>query len=262
MVFWIMQINSVLQIVANRVSFLILGQKHARRLKLGTLAVTGIITMSGLVTWLPAVMQLTPVFVDFSLKWDRATKAVFAVTDLGLNLVFLRLVWQKLISAGLTKYWSLFRFNCCLTFLSVSLDVGLIGIESAAGAKLYLCFNPLVFLSKLHIELSMAEMMARIVRSSNRLNTVPVVSASMDEEQIDQATMIIGSGGGHRYEPWYPDQAEEDEDEEEGGRGRGRGGPGGPGGQCDGENRIWYAAMCRDIEMRETGRSGHIHIMM
>lgn len=93
--FWTLQINSLLPILANCVSFLVLRRSCIRRLKLGSLAITGMIAMSGLATWLPAVMQLTPAFVEFSWEWDRTTKAVFALTDLGLDVLFLQSVWQN-----------------------------------------------------------------------------------------------------------------------------------------------------------------------
>lgn len=91
------------------------------------------------------------------------------------------------------------------------LDVGPIGIEPTHSTKLHLAFNLLVFVNKLQSELSMAEMLVRTVRCTTRLNTVPVVNLSLDEDLIDQAAMLIG-GGGHRYGPWHPEQAEEPED--------------------------------------------------
>ena len=194
-IYWSFQINCVLQIVANRVSFLISQPRNVRILKFGILAITVTMNLTVSPTWIPGELQITETVVAFNKMWDRTTKAVFSAVDLVLNFIFLRLVWQKLISEGLAKYWALFRFNCCLITLSVLLDVCLIALESAASAKLYLCFNPLVFLGKLHIELSMADMLARIVRSANALNILPTNNTVMNEEQFQQVTTIIRGGG-------------------------------------------------------------------
>ena len=120
----------MLQVLANRVSFLIIRRKIIRFLKLTVLAITGVIVLTVGCTWIPATLQLSPGIVTFSHDWDRATKAVFAATDLGLNVTFLMLVHQELISAGLTKYWPLFRANCGMVFVSISMDVIFIGLES------------------------------------------------------------------------------------------------------------------------------------
>lgn len=194
-IYWSLQINCVLQILANRVSFLIAQPRNVRILKFGILAFTVTMNLSVTPIWILGELQATEIVTTWNRIWDRVTKAVFSAVDLVLNFIFLRLVWQKLISEGLAKYWALFRFNCFLITLSILLDVCLIALESAASAKLYLCFNPLVFLGKLHIELSMADMLARVVRSANALNTLPTTNTVMNEEQVQQVTMIIRGGG-------------------------------------------------------------------
>lgn len=50
--------------------------------------------------------------------------AIFSIIDLSLNLRFVQLVRNRMVSHGLNnKYLSLFQFNCGMILASVSLDV-------------------------------------------------------------------------------------------------------------------------------------------
>lgn len=115
------QLQCILQVVANRLSFLM--YKRSRRLRLSIFCMMTFITITGTSTWVPGSMQLSPSITYVASVWDRCTKAVFSAVDLGLNAAFLHMVWCKLVSAGLTKYKLLFRFNVCMVILSISLDV-------------------------------------------------------------------------------------------------------------------------------------------
>lgn len=116
-----MQIQCILQIVANRLSFMTF--KRSRKLRLTVFYIMTFITVTGSCTWVPGSLQLSPTIAFVGSLWDRCNKAVFSAVDLCLNVVFLRMVWCKLVSTGLTKYKLLFRLNTCMVFLSVSLDV-------------------------------------------------------------------------------------------------------------------------------------------
>ena len=111
----------ILQVVANRLSFMTL--ERSRKLRLAVFSIMTFATVTGSCTWLPGSLQLSPTITLVGSVWDRCIKAVFSAVDLGLNATFLRMVWCKLVSTGLTKYKSLFWLNTCMVFLSISLDV-------------------------------------------------------------------------------------------------------------------------------------------
>lgn len=54
----------------------------------------------------------------------------------------------------------------------------LIGSMSIGTGVVYIQFHPLVYLIKLHIELNMAELMAKVVRASNPINTIDTTLCS------------------------------------------------------------------------------------
>lgn len=132
-VLWAIQLQCVLQVIANRLSFLVLDRRRSKAIKLGVLFIVAFITVAGGCTWIMASMRLSSFLVDFSHVFDRANKGLFAATDLALNAAFLYLLWRQLIAAGLAKYWSIFRYNGCCIVLSISLDIILIGVESASS---------------------------------------------------------------------------------------------------------------------------------
>ncbi|KAK6083076.1 hypothetical protein SCUP234_03904 [Seiridium cupressi] len=133
----------------------------------------GITPPSVFCIWLPARLQISETYMRVNDIWDRTEKAIFAVVDAGLNCYFMWTVRTNLISAGLVKYQPLFRFNLMMVCISVALDVVLIGSMSIGTGVIYIQFHPLVYLIKLHIELNMAELIAKVVRASNPINTAP-----------------------------------------------------------------------------------------
>lgn len=118
---WLVHMQCHLQIVANRLTFLL--AHRGRRIRWITFGVMTLITVSGSCSWLPASIELNPEIVRFNSVWDRCVKILFSLLDLSLNGLFLRLVYCKLVSAGLSKYWPLFWLNSLMVFVSISLDV-------------------------------------------------------------------------------------------------------------------------------------------
>ncbi|RBQ84409.1 hypothetical protein VDGD_20887 [Verticillium dahliae] len=55
--------------------------------------------------------------------------------------------------------------------ISMSLDVMLIGLMSLSNNFVYTLFHPLAYLAKLHIEMNMAQLIAKVVKSSHELNS-------------------------------------------------------------------------------------------
>ncbi|KAK8074440.1 hypothetical protein PG997_009103 [Apiospora hydei] len=180
LIFWLIQMQCILQIVANRVSVLMASQREARNVKLGILLIMTFLTFSVACTWMPARLQISPYIIRVN------DQGHFLCTDLALNIFFLKTVSRKLISAGLTKYKILFRYNACMICISMLIDASYIGVMSlqspvTSGAFSshslipgltvvclisYFQFNPLVLLWKLYIELNLAELIAKVVHAS------------------------------------------------------------------------------------------------
>ncbi|KAK9780855.1 hypothetical protein AB5N19_07330 [Seiridium cardinale] len=171
--FWVVQMHCILQIIINRVSLVMVNKVLARNLKLGVFLIVLLINISVFCIWLPARLQISKTYMRVNDIWDRTEKAIFAVVDAGLNCYFMWTVRTNLISAGLVKYQPLFRFNLMMVCISVALDIVLIGSMSIGTGVIYIQFHPLIYLIKLHIELNMAELIAKVVRASNPINTAP-----------------------------------------------------------------------------------------
>lgn len=118
---WLVHMQCILQIVANRLAFLL--AHRGRRIRWIVFGVMTFLTVSGSCSYLPASIELNPRIMRFNSVWDRCIKVLFSTVDLSLNGLFLHLVYSKLVSAGLTKYWPLFWLNSSMVFVSISLDV-------------------------------------------------------------------------------------------------------------------------------------------
>lgn len=128
---WAIQTQLLLQIVANRVSLIMVEPRKARNLKWGLFLAVGAVNVAVAVIWISAQMPgATPSQVTLNLMFERAEKAFFLVVDLGLNVYFLYLVRFRLITDGLSKYWRLLHFNAAIVLLSTSMDCLLLGFLS------------------------------------------------------------------------------------------------------------------------------------
>ncbi|RSL49153.1 hypothetical protein CEP51_015538 [Fusarium floridanum] len=163
---WVFQIHCIMQIIINRIALLAVSQTTVRRIKWGTFGILVVINISVFCIWIPARLQISQTYIHINDIWDRVEKGIFAVIDLALNFYFVYLVRSSLISYGLTKYVALYRFNLVMVVISISMDILIIASMSFSNTFLYVEFHPLAYLVKLHIELSMAELIAKIVKAS------------------------------------------------------------------------------------------------
>ena len=177
----------------------------------------GLINISVFCIWIPARLQISPTFVHVNEIWDRMEKAIFCIMDVILNVYFVYLVRSRLISNGLTKYNRLFKFNIFMIFVSMSLDVSigfslppspflyiigrlihipkqivLIGVMSLGQGFIYVQFHPLVYILKLHIELNMADLIGKIVKSENNGSSYP--STGGNKRSGGKSTGGLGGG--------------------------------------------------------------------
>ncbi|RYP43147.1 hypothetical protein DL770_011827 [Monosporascus sp. CRB-9-2] len=173
---WSIQIQFLMQIIINRVSLLMDDPLMVRRLKWTVFSIILCLTTSVIIIWIPASLQISQTWHEANAVWDRAKQAVLMIMDVCLNGYFLYCVRNRLIANGLRKYKSLFRFNAFMVFIVVALDATFIGLMSLDLSTAYLQFQPVAYLSKLYIEMNMAELIRKIVKSTNELNGVTYIS--------------------------------------------------------------------------------------
>ncbi|KAH7012786.1 hypothetical protein B0J12DRAFT_747120 [Macrophomina phaseolina] len=165
---WAIQTQLLSQIIANRVSLIMMNKRKARLLKWGLFVAIGTINIAVYAIWIPAHMpSATETRVVLNRVFERIEKSFFLIVDFGLNLYFLYLVRYRLIADGLSKYWPLFKFNAAIVVVSVAMDVLLLGLLSLPNPYHYVQFAPIAYIVKLHIELTMAVLISKVVRSSS-----------------------------------------------------------------------------------------------
>ncbi|KAF7554974.1 hypothetical protein G7Z17_g2504 [Cylindrodendrum hubeiense] len=164
--FWAIQVQLLLQIIINRLDLLIVVPGRATRLKWLLFVIILALNISVFVIWMPARLQISDKWVHLNLIWDRCEKIIFAIVDGGLNGYFIFLVRARINNDGLTKYVGLYRTNLVLIGISLSLDVVLVGLVSLNSKLIYLSFQPVCYLLKLQIEMTMADLITKVVRSS------------------------------------------------------------------------------------------------
>ncbi|RYP13323.1 hypothetical protein DL765_006913 [Monosporascus sp. GIB2] len=165
---WAIQTQLLPQIIANRVSLITTNKRFARKLKWGLVISIGCINIAVCYIWTTAQMPSATAYqIMLNHMFEKAEKSFFLVVDLGLNLYFLYLVRFRLIADGLSKYWRLFNFNAGIVVVSTSMDILLLGFLSLPDPYLYVQFAPLAYIVKLHIELIMAVLISKVVRSGS-----------------------------------------------------------------------------------------------
>ncbi|KAH6959808.1 hypothetical protein BKA56DRAFT_195582 [Ilyonectria sp. MPI-CAGE-AT-0026] len=123
-VLWSIQIQCLMQIIINRVAFLMQVPAHATRLKCAAFFIVLAVTIVSFCLYIPARLQISGTYTDAYNSWIHIKKSILLAVDAGLNLCFIYLVRSHLIAAGLVKYQKLYQFNLCMIFVSISLDVG------------------------------------------------------------------------------------------------------------------------------------------
>ncbi|KAH6856176.1 hypothetical protein B0I37DRAFT_333459 [Chaetomium sp. MPI-CAGE-AT-0009] len=171
LVMWTIQLQCLMQILANRLTLIMYDPVKERRLKQGLFILIGLINVSVFCLWVPARLQISPTFIHANEIWDRIEKGLFALVDMAMNGYFMWLVKSKLVSSGLTKYNLVYKYNLVMACVSVSLDILLIGIMWFPDDTIYVQVHPLVYLVKLRIEMSMAELVGKVAKMSQQLDS-------------------------------------------------------------------------------------------
>ncbi|KAB8212810.1 hypothetical protein BDV33DRAFT_186102 [Aspergillus novoparasiticus] len=174
LVFWVFEIHFLMQIVINRIMVVAEKRRQVIIVRWSVAAFLTCINIAVFCIWVPAHLDPPPSeqYVIANRYWDRTSKILILLVDAALNIWFVSVVQHRLVKHhGLSKYTSLVRFNIYFIFLSIGLDVLLIGLMSLQNQLVYIQFHPVVYVAKLNIELAMADLLKEAAR-------LPVVSYS------------------------------------------------------------------------------------
>ncbi|KXJ84645.1 hypothetical protein Micbo1qcDRAFT_142132 [Microdochium bolleyi] len=194
MAFWVVEMQCILQIIINRVALISHNPTEVRRIRLGVFAIAIAMNLAGYLIWIPAQLQINPYWVYINSRWERSEKVLYALVDMALNAYFMYNVRTKLIQMGLIKYKKLLRANIAMACVSVGMDILVLGAMSLPSTILYAQFHPFQFLVKLFIELFMADLIAKIVREENRMNTIYTDTGGTTVEEM--AVIMAEQGPG------------------------------------------------------------------
>ncbi|RDW77590.1 hypothetical protein BP6252_05643 [Coleophoma cylindrospora] len=188
---WVFELHLYFQIIINRCGVVADDKDMIRRLKIITAALIFLINISVYTIWIPSQLDPPPfqILVIVNKYWDRTTKGILMAIDICLNYYFLRVVQQRLVkNHGLIKYKPLVHFNAWLMVVSLLMDALLIGLESVSlknHSVVFDQFHPLVYLVKLHIELSMADLITKLAKSSAEDRINDFYNSNHDREFLD-----------------------------------------------------------------------------
>ncbi|VUC31026.1 unnamed protein product [Clonostachys rosea] len=181
---WAIQVQCLYQIILNRAGLIADNTALVRRLKWAVFSFIVLINIAVACIWIPAQLQISQRYIRINEIWDRTEKVILAILDVCLNLYFIYLVRSTLIARGLSRYVTLYRVNIFMISISMTMDVLIITMMSLNNSYLYVSidhtpfqtlltntnissyvfFHPLAYLIKLHIELSMADLIAKLVK--------------------------------------------------------------------------------------------------
>ncbi|CAH0038021.1 unnamed protein product [Clonostachys solani] len=159
-------VQFLLQIIVNRCAILVTDRVFILRVKWGTAALITMVNISVYCIWIPARLQISERYIHINEIWDRCEKVIYLIVDGALNFLFMRIVRQDLVKLGLRKYNGLVKFNIFIIGFSLSMDVLIIAMMSLKNT--YMQFHPLAYIVKLKIEMSMANLIAKIAKAQAR----------------------------------------------------------------------------------------------
>ncbi|TFK96678.1 hypothetical protein BDV98DRAFT_608089 [Pterulicium gracile] len=163
---WIIQLQCLIQLIVNRICILVNNRSQRRLLKWSMFAWIGFINITVAICWIPATLQISDKWVRATYIYDRVEKVLYLITDAGLNYMFIWIVNRQLVSNGLTKYSKLVRFNKLIIWVSLAMDVLIIGLMFMKNPLVYLMSHPLAFIIKLEIEMSMSNLIILVARGT------------------------------------------------------------------------------------------------
>ncbi|KAI1764639.1 hypothetical protein GGR53DRAFT_530299 [Hypoxylon sp. FL1150] len=187
LVFWVFEIQLLMQIIINRIAVIAESRTTIRKLKYGTAIFITMINIAVFCIFIPSHLDppVSQLYVTINKYWDRTSKCLICAVDAGLNYYFSRTVRKRLVEQhGLVKYKPLAKFNDMLMVISILMDVMLIGLMSLSNPIVFVQFHPVTYLVKLNIEMSMASLITDVARAAG----------FGDEEHSDPTTYSLSYG--------------------------------------------------------------------
>ncbi|KAI5778164.1 hypothetical protein EDC01DRAFT_376485 [Geopyxis carbonaria] len=200
-IFWAIQVQAQLQIIINRISVVLMDTRKAAYIRWSAFSIMMVLILIVSVVWIPACLQIAPIFIKINTIFDRVEKSIYMVIDASLNWYFVRVVKRQLLDDGLAKYKPLVDFNVRIVLLSICMDLLIIAMMSYPNPYVYLQFHPLAFTIKLNIELTMANLIAKLAKkrefaNSSSYPSVPVAShATTGGTEIRNTMMVFAMSG-------------------------------------------------------------------
>jgi len=165
---WCVQMQCLMQILANRLCLIMYSPARQWWLRVSLLVAIGIINVSFFVIAIPGRLHVNDTFIRANHVWNPIERSLLAAIDLCLNGYFMWLVKSKLVACGLTHYNLVYKYNLVMVSFSMSLDIVLIGLMWLPDGAVYLQVQCLSMLIKLNIEMSMAELLGKVVKDSTK----------------------------------------------------------------------------------------------
>ncbi|KAL3427542.1 hypothetical protein PVAG01_01051 [Phlyctema vagabunda] len=194
---WALQVQFLLQIIINRVAILLVNRDTGRYLKIGVAVLITIINISVYCIWVPARLQINDSYIHINEVWDRCEKGIYLIVDALLNIYFIHIVRKRLVRQGLSKYEPLVKFNVYIIGFSLSMDVLIIGMMSLRNTFVYMQFHPLAYIVKLKIEMSMADLIAKVAREPHAKTTTSGGRAILGSHDKPEAIKPMNKFGIH-----------------------------------------------------------------
>ncbi|KAK8140158.1 hypothetical protein PG984_000224 [Apiospora sp. TS-2023a] len=173
--FWMFETQLQPQIIINRIGVIAESQRKVGRVRWGAVAFVGLINVSVFVIWIPSHIQpqfgdgkALDLFVKINKLYDRVPKVLILLLDVGLNWWFVSVAKQRLVKEDqLDEYKPLVKFTNWMMLISILMDVGLIALISLPNEMVYIQFHPCAYLVKLHVEMTMASLVTRLVQDQD-----------------------------------------------------------------------------------------------
>ncbi|KAK6004206.1 hypothetical protein QM012_009056 [Aureobasidium pullulans] len=169
LIFYALEVQLLMQIIINRIALFAERRPSATRLKIATAVVISCINIAVFCIFIPSHMMppVNQTFVNINKYWDRLSKVLIMLVDAFLNWYFVYVVRARLVKYhGLRKYKPLIGYYTRLGLISVAMDLMLIGLMSLKNHTLFVQFHPVAYMVKLNIEMSMADMIVKVARTS------------------------------------------------------------------------------------------------
>ncbi|KAF9023268.1 hypothetical protein BDZ89DRAFT_1070011 [Hymenopellis radicata] len=163
---WISQVQCLMLIIVNRLCILYADRRQRRKLRIFTAGLVSMISLSTACIWIPAQLQINHTYIWLNHWWDRFEKTIYLLLDLSLNILFIRVVKTRLVDYGLKKYDKVMKFNEYIIFVSIGMDILLLGVTALHNGFVYCQFHPVTYIVKLHIEITMSRLLIKVARST------------------------------------------------------------------------------------------------